>query len=417
MHFEQSRDWLQAVVFLTRAAENATRRSAHHEAVDLARRGLEVLRILPDNAERAPLEIKLRMILGASLMVIKGFASEEVENVFAAGRALFWSHGPSPELFHMLWSLGLYYQFGRDVPASLQISEKLLELAKGLNDGALVMEAQRSVGAALVILGRCREAIVHLDASAALYSDHGNHRHSLFIGRDCKVMTDSFAAIALWALGDNDAASERMDAAINHARDLRHPETLIVAGHFASNIHYLKGEPSLMYECAKSAMELAEEYGLELWRAYGIIELGWAEAELGDPKNGIDHMQRGLAAYEATGAQLWLPHFVGMLADQLAKADRIPEAIEVVARGIACSEKTGERYSLAELHRLHGEFILKSGDHASPGDSQKLRGTQKVSLLSKAQSCFATSLEIAKKQHAKAWELRTKNSLQRLSQM
>src|SRR5207248_1159444 len=131
MHFEQSRDWPYALHYLLQAAENATARSAHHEATDLARRGLEVLKFLPDTPERTHQEIKSRMILGASLTAIKGFASAEVEEVYARTREFVWLQGPSPELFHMLWSLNLYYQFSGEVQSSLEVSDQLLHLAEG----------------------------------------------------------------------------------------------------------------------------------------------------------------------------------------------------------------------------------------------------------------------------------------------
>ena len=47
MHFEQGRDAPRAVKYLLLAAENATHRSAHHEAAALARRGLQALSALP----------------------------------------------------------------------------------------------------------------------------------------------------------------------------------------------------------------------------------------------------------------------------------------------------------------------------------------------------------------------------------
>jgi len=99
MHFEQSRDWPRALEYLLQAAENAAKRSAHHEAVDLANRGLEALKFILETAEYAKKEMKLRMILSASLMATRGFASAEVEEINARGRELFWRQGPSSELF------------------------------------------------------------------------------------------------------------------------------------------------------------------------------------------------------------------------------------------------------------------------------------------------------------------------------
>ena len=43
MHFEQSHDWPRALEYLLLSAENAAVRSAHHEAISLASRGMEAL--------------------------------------------------------------------------------------------------------------------------------------------------------------------------------------------------------------------------------------------------------------------------------------------------------------------------------------------------------------------------------------
>jgi predicted ATPase len=134
MHFEQSRDWPRAVQYLCQAAENAGQRSAHHEATTLARRGLEVLKSLPGTPERVQQEITLRMVLGVSLMATKGFAAAEVEEVYQRARELCGRQGPSPQLFGLLWSLGLSYIFSGKLRPALQIAEQLLQLAEDLQD-------------------------------------------------------------------------------------------------------------------------------------------------------------------------------------------------------------------------------------------------------------------------------------------
>jgi predicted ATPase/DNA-binding winged helix-turn-helix (wHTH) protein len=59
VHFEHSRDLVRAVTYLQMAAENAARRSADHEALTLARHGLDLLKLLPDAAERTEQELSL----------------------------------------------------------------------------------------------------------------------------------------------------------------------------------------------------------------------------------------------------------------------------------------------------------------------------------------------------------------------
>jgi DNA-binding winged helix-turn-helix (wHTH) protein/predicted ATPase len=416
MHFEQSRDWPRALKYLLQAAENAAASSAHYEVTDLATRGLNVLKSLPDTSTRAQQEIKLRMVLGVSLIAIKGFASAEVEEVFARGRELFWLQGPSPELFQMLWALGLYHQFSGNVESSLQIAKQLLELAEDLKQGTLIMEAHRAVGAALVILGRFSEALQHLDEATALYAIHSKYRQSIFLGQDCKVICDCFAARALWVLGQPDQAAQRMDKALAFARGLGHPQTLVVAGYSAAQLHQLRGEASLVYERANEAMELADEYGLEFWLSYGVMELGWADAELGKAQEGIEQMQRGLAAYMATGAKLWCPYFLGLLAGQLAKVGRVEEGLTAISKALTLAEETGESYSTAELYRIKGDLILQSDDVTrmnSVTGNQSPKRNEALSIPDNAESCFDQAILIAKQQQTKSWELRAQLSRDR----
>jgi DNA-binding winged helix-turn-helix (wHTH) protein/predicted ATPase len=418
MHFEQSRDWPHALEYLLKAAENAAACSAHHEASDLANRGLEILKSLPRTSTHSKDEMKLRMILSVSLMTIKGFASEEVESINARGRELFWQLGPSPELFYMLWSLGLYYQFSGKLQSALEISSQLLQLAEDLNDGALLMAAHRATGAALVEIGRCTEALHHLDAGTALYATHRQHPYDVFMGRDCKVVCECLAARALWALGYPDRAAEKIASALALARDLAHPQTLMVVGHFAVQLHQLLREPQLAQQHARAVVKLADEYGLEVWACFGNIDLAWSDAELGDAQRGIAQMKRSLEAYEATGARLRCPYFLGLLADELGKAGHVLEGLAAIAKAVTLAERNGERYWLAELHRIKGELIIKHCDlvqQEDVEDGSTSRVNNEISqMLLQAEACFAQALAIAKQQGTKSWELRTALSMNRL---
>jgi predicted ATPase len=66
VHFEQARDSERAVKYLLLAAENAARRSADHEVISLARRGLEILEALPASPENETLKLSLQERLSQS---------------------------------------------------------------------------------------------------------------------------------------------------------------------------------------------------------------------------------------------------------------------------------------------------------------------------------------------------------------
>jgi predicted ATPase/DNA-binding winged helix-turn-helix (wHTH) protein len=66
VHFEQARDSERAVKYLLLAAENAARRSADHEVISLAHRGLEILEGLPASPQNETLKLSLQERLSQS---------------------------------------------------------------------------------------------------------------------------------------------------------------------------------------------------------------------------------------------------------------------------------------------------------------------------------------------------------------
>src|SRR5215471_11304826 len=307
MHFEESRDWRRAVQYLTQAAENTTRKSAHHEAADLAERGLVILKLLPESTERDQQEIALRIILILSRGAAKGFAWDGVESAYADGKDLFRLSKPSTQVFNWLYLLGLFRMFRANTRGALEIADQVLDLAEDLKDPRLIMEAHRARGSTLLEMGRCSEALEHVNRASHLYSVNQPFSQILISGRDCKVLSECSAGKALWALGFPDAALRRMQAGLEFARQLDHPQSLAYAARFVAQLHQLRGEPLLAREHTNEVIRIAEEYGLELWVAFGKIDLGWADAELGEARRGIEQMQRGLSAYEATRTKIWYP--------------------------------------------------------------------------------------------------------------
>ena len=74
-------------------------------------------------------------------------------------------------------------------------------------------------------------------------------------------------------------------------------------------------------------------------------------------------------------------------------------ALRALDGALATARRTGDHSYLAEVYRLQGEITLSDGDAASVPEAEDL---------------FSLSLEIARKQGALSWELRTAVSLARL---
>ena len=77
-------------------------------------------------------------------------------------------------------------------------------------------------------------------------------------------MVEGFAALALFPLGYPDQSAARLEGSLRLARELNHPQTLVVAGHMAAQLHQLRGEAPLVQILAKEALELAGRVWLVL---------------------------------------------------------------------------------------------------------------------------------------------------------
>jgi predicted ATPase len=132
----------------------------------------------------------------------------------------------------------------------------------------------------------------------------------------------------------------------------------------------------------------------------GIILLGWALAEQGQGEEGIAQIRKGLASWQATGAELYRPYWLALLAEAYGKVGKIEEGLAVLTEALDAAHKNGERYYEAELYRLKGELLL-----VLSAENQ-----------SEAEVCFRQAIDIARQQSATSLELRAVTSLSRLLQ-
>jgi predicted ATPase len=105
-----------------------------------------------------------------------------------------------------------------------------------------------------------------------------------------------------------------------------------------------------------------------------------------------------LADYSATGAELWSPDFLALLAEAHERADQAAAGLSLLADALDRVDRTGARWIKAELHRRRGELLL-----ALPEPDQH-----------EAETCFRQALAVAREQDARMWELRAATSLGRI---
>jgi DNA-binding SARP family transcriptional activator/predicted ATPase len=389
----------KAVGYLRQAGAKAFANSAHTDALAYFTQALELLGRLAQGAARDREELSLRLSLGPALQATRGYATPEVEQNYARARQLVDEVGVPVQRFQALWGLWLVASHRASAGTALELGRELLALAERLDDPALLLEGHHALWPVLVWLGRADAARRHLAQGMALY-DKARHRSHAFIygGHDPGVCCRKVASWASWILGYPARGLEESLASLRLARELDHPMSIIVALVWACVFRDLRREVHEVREHARALITLSTEHEASQWLAAGTIIDGSVHAELGEGEVAIAQIRRGLAAYGSTGAHLFVPYFLSLLARACLKLAEPREGLRVIDEALERARTTGELVWEAELLRLEGELRLV----ASPED------------LAGAVDCFRRAIEIARRQEARSWELRAALSLARL---
>jgi predicted ATPase len=396
--WEAAREFARAADCYLQAAQHAARLFANQEVIVLARRGLELLKSLPDAPERDQLELNLESILVPALINLMGQGATDVERIFARARELSQKVGSPPQLYPALWGSWYFSLVGAALPTARELGEQFLALAQDLQDPAHLLLAHRVLGQTLFYPGELAQARAHLEQAMALYDSRWHRSLVSLYGQDPGVVCHLWAALTLWMLGYPDQALREKEEAFALARELAHPYSQAWALVFGAWFHYFRREEQAIPEQAEANLALSREQGFAQLYAWGTMWQGWSLVVQGQPEEGIAQLHQCLAAFLQQNIQLLRPSALGLLAEAYGRAGQAEKGLTILDEALGLVHRTGERHGEADLYRLKGELLL-----ALPAARQ-----------AEAEACFRQAIAIARSQGAKSWELRAVLSLSRL---
>jgi class 3 adenylate cyclase/predicted ATPase len=402
-HYVRGTNLDKAVEYLTRAGRQAQQRSAYREAIENFVSAIDLVRKLPDGPERNRRELRLQLALGPALVGVRWWSAPEVERAFTRARKLSEQLDEPSALFRALFGLSMVYQLRGELRLASELAAQLMQLAESAHDSALFLLGRIALGETLLLMGEPLRAREQFEEAIMLYGDLADprrHRRLPYrsVTSDGGVSVLSGLSSTLWVLGYPDQALKRSNEAVAVAKALSHPNSLVFAETHAGLLRQRRREAGAAQLIAESSIALSAEQGLTNWCARATTLRGWAMAEQGRNDEGIAQLQEGLAAYRATGGELWWPYNLVLLAEAYMRTGRPDHGMSAVTEALAAAEEHEDRHHEAEMHRLEGDLLLRlDGRNAA-----------------EAQNCFRRAIEIARKQSAKSWELRASMSLARL---
>jgi predicted ATPase len=361
-HYDAAGMAESAIRYYRQAAVVASQRYADAEAAGLLRRALALCSEFPETAVRDQQELDVLADLGPALVTTQGYAMPEVGRTYERALALSRRLSDSKHLFSILSGSSVFHIVRGQFEASLELAKQFFGLAAGQDGPVRAMAGHFLQGTSLFHLGQFAVSRDHFQSALEAYGNRSHSVLTLFTGPDIGVFCQSYLSHVLWHLGDTGRSADLSTKAIAHARELSHPFSMAVALNYAAMLHVFRRETANALSRAQESAAVCREYAFAYYLSMAEILAGWAHSREGAIEAGLTQLRHGMEALKATGAELRLPFYHGLLAEAYAAAGQPGEGLAHISIGFAFLSKNREAWAAADLHRIQGDLLLHGGN-------------------------------------------------------
>jgi predicted ATPase len=380
------------------AGSMALKGVALSEAIAHLNKGLDLISALPSSPERDGRELELRCSLGTAWTTLAGWAAQEVWDSLLPAVSLATSLHRNDALLPILSGLHSNVLSAGRIAESLRWVTQLMDAAEAYRDRDLLMVAYQAA-TNYYWLGELIKAREYADQMLSLYADDRHGYLSDLLGQDPKTEMLAWKALLSWMLGYPDQAVAISEAKDAHARRLGRPFDLGSALTVGARVFDLRHEPDEHLKRIQEAERVGRENSLPILTEVLVpIWMGVALIRQGQLEQGVASLRVGLTRSEARGHRINFPYWKAVLAEGIGRLGDVDGARDLIQESIAQVERPGweERSSYAEILRIKGWLLACKDD------------------LEGAERNYIASLDLARHQQAKSWELRTSTSYARL---
>jgi predicted ATPase/DNA-binding winged helix-turn-helix (wHTH) protein len=351
---------------------------------------------LDDTMRGGRWEIELQAALGLSLMFTES-NSEEARVALERGLALAEELEDLPNQLRLVGRLHLFHYRTGDFRTALGFARRSEAIAEQIADPVGIAAAHSLLGISHHLMQDSKQAYEYLDA--ALVSLPTSRRiNTVHFGVDYRNRAGICMARTLWLLGYPDRAAHVARRTVDEAADLDHPVTLCIALIWAVTVFLWIGDWEAAEDYIERLVAHARSRSIIPYPAAGAGVQGYLAIMRGDAERGVPLVQSSLEELNRHRYALLTTALHSALAEGLSALGARDRALDTVGKALLLVERNGDMFNLPELLRIKGDIL---GSGARPDMRQ-------------AEACYLHARELASRQSALSWELRTGISLARL---
>ena len=384
-HFARSANTDKAVRYLTLAGRQSEQRFAYKESEAQLRKGLELLRMLPDSPERDARELELLAPLVQALARTRGADAAETPEVAEREAALAEKTGNLAQLIPLVNMIRVIRVQKGDYADAAALADRALDLAQREGSPASLATAYHA---------KQQERFYSGDfaGAEAVFARWRNVQEAAG-GAGNPFVLVAVASFCALLMGRIETARERIAETIALARDTKDPGTQAASLMMEARFYRLLREPERVEAAATHSLALLEGSDLNLWRQVTLSLKGWARAQLGSTAEGISLIRQGLTDLPLRIGGTTMDAYMCLAEAQILDG-KLDDALVTIEEALQANPQ--EVVLRPEMLRVRGEL------------------RQEIGHPEAAEADFREAIALLQKMGAKFLELRATTSLARL---
>jgi tetratricopeptide (TPR) repeat protein len=397
-HLERARRYSEAIAARVGAAQRNQEIGAHTEAIAELSRALGLLEHLDEGPEREHTELMVRELRSFSAVMAAGYAAPEAAEDHGRCVELCEGFGLPPELLPSLIRSWSFYAFRGEIADAERVCDAMEQVG---STGALAFPAE-AIGRGLTefFRGNFGEARRLMESFAAdpWGNTPGRPPTEWPLPNDALAAVYGHLVLILSICGERQAAYAMGERGLRRAEDLGFPygpfTTAYVNSLLALTLR-MEGNHQRATTSTQAMLDLAQHHGFAFFAMTGMLHHALDRAYADEP-GAIEELRGSVEVWRhVVMGEAYSPWALVGLADAEAAAGNIDNALGSLDQALAVAAATGSEFYSAEALRKRGELRANAGDARGIADIE-------------------AALDLARRQGARAFELRAAMSLARI---
>ena len=387
----------KAIDYWQEAGESALARPAYREAMGHFGNAINLVGDPVDDRQSQARKLQLLTQLGLASIASRGHSHPATTDIFETACLLADAVGDPTLSMPCLYGAWTVHHVTPHHDLALERARQLANIASRIGEQTYEFLGHRVVATSQFMVGALSEAHAAHDRALAIHDPERDSTLATVVGQDQSISFSTYYAFNLWCLGHTEQACKPAEDALALSRKTGHANSRVYGLLHHLIFMALAGRrPSVARELCRETAEAAAEHSMGMWHSFTLIVDGSLQLAGDDPDDAVTRLRAAIASMAARNAHVFRPFLDADCARKLAVLGRIGDAREFVTSAKTIMAASEERWAEAEVHRVDG-LVHRAEGHPD-----------------EAEQAFRQAIEIARRQHAKAWELRAATSLARL---